>query len=53
MLGTLSSFAAPPMPTSRSGWQALLRPQTLLNEIKTNTEIIEALEKGSLYATVL
>jgi hypothetical protein len=31
----------------------LLRPQTLLNEIKTNTEIIEALEKGSLYATVL
>ena len=31
----------------------LLRPQTLLSDVKTNTELIEALEKGSLYATVL
>jgi hypothetical protein len=31
----------------------LLRPQTLLSEIKRNADLIEALEEGSLYATVL
>ena len=47
---TILSF---PNRLSEAQIMLLLRPRTLLSEIKTNTELIEALEKGSLYATVL